>query len=349
MDSHIYLKITKLIHETNDSITLELEEKDNKPISFEAGQFLTFEYIINSEEIRRAYSISSSPDELPKIVVTIKRVPDGFISDHIFGTLKEGVVIKAVPPHGNFNVKRVKGTKNTYVFVGAGSGITPLSSMIKYLLKKDDKAQVYLLYGNRDEDSIIYKEMFENLLQEYPHNFYMTNILSQPSEKWDGLKGRITKEVFIDFINKNIHDRILNSDYFLCGPEGMMETIIDTIGGLGINKNNIHREVYTTSVVEDEEDEKEPIHKVTVIYNSKEYKINVGPGESILECALDAGIDLPNSCQSGTCSTCKAKLLSGQIKLVEQSALSDEEISKGYCLTCVGHPASDNVVILYED
>lgn len=349
MDTHIKLRVENLFRETHDSITLELVEKDGKEINFKPGQFLTFIYNIDGEEIRRGYSISSSPENLPKIRVTIKKIEDGYVSDHIFDTLKVGEIINAVPPLGNFTVQPPTGSKRNLVFFGAGSGITPLTSMIEYTLHNDPKAKVFLYYGNRNLKSIIYKDLFDTLKKEYPNNFYVEHILSKPDENWKGVKGRITKEVTAEILKRDFKKEKEISDFYLCGPSDMMKNIIEALKEFGVEKNRIHREIYTTTVVDQDQEYEDIPRVVTIIFQDKEQKLTVNPGKSILHTALDAGLDLPNSCQYGNCSTCRAKLLSGQLKLIDQTALSDEEIEKGYCLTCVGYPVTDNVVILYED
>jgi len=349
MDTHINLRIENLIKETNDSLTLELVENEGKEIHFKPGQFLTFIYNINGEEIRRGYSISSSPDVLPKLRVTIKKIEDGFVSDHIFDTLQKGEIINAVPPLGNFIVQPPIGKKRNLFFFGAGSGITPLTSMIEYTLAHDTNAKIFLFYGNRDENSIIYKNLFDELLKKYPDNFYVHHILSQPKNIWNGTKGRITKEFVSKILEENFTEEKDISDFYLCGPNGMMQNVIEALKEFGVDKKRIHREIYTTAVVDQNDDAEDIAREVTIIFKDEEHKLIVEPGVGILQTALGAGLDLPNSCQYGSCATCRAKLLSGQLKLIDQTALSDEEIEKGYCLTCVGYPVSDNVVILYED
>lgn len=349
MDTHIYLRIENLIKETHDSITLELQEISGKEIHFKPGQFLTFIYNINGEEIRRGYSISSSPDALPKLRVTIKKIEDGYVSDHIFDTLQKNEIIKAVPPLGNFTVQQPTGEKRNLVFFGAGSGITPLTSMIEFTLSHDSKAKIFLYYGNRNESSIIYKDLFDELLKKHPDNFNVNHILSQPISTWKGITGRITKEFALKILGENFRKEKEISDFYLCGPNGMMQSVIEALKEFGIDKKRIHREIYTTAVVDQNEDAEDIAREVTIIFKDEEHKLIVEPGVGILQTALSAGLDLPNSCQYGSCATCRAKLLSGQLKLIDQTALSDEEIEKGYCLTCVGYPVSDNVVILYED
>ena len=349
MDSHINLRIEKLKRETHDSITLKLIENSGREIHFKPGQFLTFIYNIDGEEIRRGYSISSSPDDLPIIRITIKKIEDGYVSDHIFDKLNVGEIINAVPPLGNFIVQPPTGTERNLVFFGAGSGITPLTSMIEFTLKNDVNSKIFLYYGNRDEDSIIYKNLFDELLDIYSSRFQVVHILSQPKRNWTGLKGRISKELALKILLENFSDTKSISDFYLCGPSEMMKNIIEALKDFGVAKNRIHREIYSTSVIDQNEDVENISREVTIIFNDKEHKLIVEPGIGILQTALTAGLNLPNSCQYGSCSSCRAKLLSGQLKLIDQTALSDEEIDKGYCLTCVGFPVSDNVVILYED
>jgi ring-1,2-phenylacetyl-CoA epoxidase subunit PaaE len=191
--------------------------------------------------------------------------------------------------------------------------------------------------------------LFDELEKKYTDNFCVQHILSQPEKNWKGTKGRITKELTAEILKENFSHSKDISDFYLCGPSEMMKNIIETLKESGIEKNRIHREIYTTTVVDQDEEVEDIPREVTIIFKDEEHKLTINPGKSILHTALDAGLDLPNSCQYGNCSTCRAKLLSGQLKLIDQTALSDEELEKGYCLTCVGYPVSDNVVILYED
>lgn len=346
MSNYLNLEVISAKRETEDTISLILKEKSGKEVSFTPGQFLTFIFDYEGGEVRRGYSICTSPNQLPEMGVAIKRVGEGFTSDYLFDKLKEGEVFQSVPPLGNFTIETDPNTKREMVLFGAGSGITPLMSMLKAVLENEPESKVTLIYGNRNEDSIIFRDELNELEEKYGNRFKVYYTLSRPSDEWKGHTGRIT----IDKTRQLYKDISPSEDahYYLCGPEGMMLNVIDALKENGVAKDHIHREIYSTTVVDDEDVDDET-YEVTIIFGDKKKKVTVPPDKSILECALDEGFDLPNSCQFGICGTCRAKLLSGKLKLVDQTALSEEELEQGYCLTCVGHPASDNVVILYED
>ncbi len=348
MKNYLELEITKIQKETADSLTVTLKEKNNKKIDFDPGQFLTLIFNIDGKEVKRGYSISSTPFELPSLKITIKKIADGYTSKFLFDSLLEGTSIKSLPPLGVFTVNPKESNKNKYVFFGAGSGITPLHSMIKSILKVEKESEVYLFYGNRNEESIIYKKEFDKLNNEN-NNFRITHILSQPSEKWIGDVGRINYDKTDYFVKNCINGFDENTEFFMCGPDGMMKDNMSALKNLGIKRKKIHREIYHVEIVDQSEEIEEKEREVTIFFNDEKHKLLAEPGQSILEVALSNGLELPNSCQSGNCGTCKARLLSGRLKLVDQTALTEDEIKQGYCLTCIGYPASDNVVILYEE
>ncbi len=331
-----------------NTICLTLKEKSNSIRSFLPGQFITIIFDIDGKEVRRGFSISSSPHQLPEIELAIKRVDDGAVSKYLFDKLAEGMELKALPPLGNFIINVLPENENHYIMIGAGSGITPLFSMLKSILHGEPKSKVTLIYGNRTEASIIYKNDLDNLSFQYRDRFNIVYYLSQPGISWDGLKGRIDRNTVDELIRsgKEVQEK---SHFYLCGPEGMMEAVIDALRVHKINSSRIHREIYHTSVVEKENDVELLEREVTLILGGESYTLNIPPNKSILQVALESGLDIPNSCQYGSCGSCKAKLLSGKLKLVNQSVLTAHEIESGYCLTCVGYPASANVVILYEN
>ncbi|MBU1096207.1 MAG: ferredoxin--NADP reductase [Bacteroidetes bacterium] len=349
MDSYYTLEVIDINKDYDDTLCLTLLEKNNKFKSFQAGQFLTLLIDVQGEEVRRSFSISSSPEELPKIMLAIKKVNDGVISGHLFNKIAVGDTLKVLPPLGNFTVTTSPENERHIVMFGAGSGITPLFSQLKSILNNEPNSKVTLLYGNRTESSVIYKKELDDLQNIYNSRFIIKHHLTQPHEGWDGFEGRITKETVVNFLLSTPDAVGTAVEYYLCGPDEMMQSVISAITEQGVSTKKIHREVYNTSVVEKDESIEIIQREVTIIFKGDEFKILVEPGKTILQTALDAGIKLPNSCQFGSCATCKAKLLSGRLQLIDQTALTEEELENGFCLTCVGHPASDNVVILYED
>jgi len=348
MSNFLNLVVDEIIDETHDTVSILLHEKDGRDLSFIPGQFLTFVFDADGKETRRGYSIWTTPDELPQVGVAIKKFKDGVATKYLLENLKVGDVIKSLPPLGNFTVIPNKENERTVVMFGAGSGITPLMSHLQSILKYEDKSKVLLFYGNHDEKSIIFNNKLNNLKNKYPDRLFIEHNLSNPSENWEGLKGRIERARAIKLIEKYNHLIDKNAECYLCGPEGMMQTVLDLMKERGVERKKIHREIYTTKILDEDAEVEQKEREVTIILRGDRYKVIVQPNETILEKALELGLDIPNSCQFGNCGTCKAKLLSGKLQLIEQTALTEDDIKQGYCLTCVGRPASDNVVVMYE-
>ncbi len=349
MGSFHNLEIKKIIKETKDTVSLILQSTNGKPDSFLPGQFLTFLFNENGTEVRRSYSISSSPIDLPYLRVTIKKVHQYSTSTHCIDEAQVGQILKSLPPLGNFTITPNIESARSFVLFGAGSGITPLFSMIKTILFSENKSNIILIYGNRNEESIIFKNEIEQLQKKYFGRFEVIHVISQPDSQWKGYQGRITNDLAYKLLTslKNINHAEAN--YYLCGPGGMMDNVISALNELKIDQNKIHRENFEVKIIDEHTEIDEIERDVTIFIKGDKHKVTVKPGESILEKALQLGLEIPNSCQIGECGTCRARLLSGKIKLVSQTALSEEDINDGYCLTCVGYPASDNVVVLYED
>jgi len=341
------LKVEKIVHETEDAISILLKEVDGKEFSFKSGQFLTFVFDRDGKEIRRCYSIFTHPSQLPEAGIAIKKVPGGFVSDNKMDNLKEGDVLPALVPMGNF-VRRSTEKKNLIIF-GAGSGITPLLSIIQDAIIDENIESIVLHYVNRHENSIIFRDRLNNLVKEN-QKFTVVNHITQPLNGWNGSKGRINSQKALDILTSLPEEYRRNSQIFMCGPGSMMEDITSAALEAGFDKKEINREVFSFAIKNESRLDIEPVaREVSIIAGGRSFDVVVEPGDSILETALNAGIDLPFSCQYGSCTTCKTRLVSGKVVMLEQTGLSDEEIEKGICLTCVGYPASDNVIINYDD
>ncbi len=347
MANNLQFEINSVHKKYEDTVCLTLAEKDGRLKEFLPGQFLTLLFNINGEEVRRGFSISSSPNELPNIELAIKKIDNGVISKYLYNELKIGDVIESLPPLGNFTIQPNRGEERLFVMISAGSGVTPLFSMLKTILTNEPNSRIILLYGNRTETSIIYKNELDVLTKRFGDKFVVKYFLTQPHNGWKGLTGRIGKDSILQLLlDKNIKS---NSLFYLCGPETLMKDAIKTLKENGVERNRIHREIYQTAVIDQDEEIEEKPRDVTIILSGEKHVVNVQPDVSIMEAAANIGLEIPASCHFGSCGTCQAKHLSGKLKLVDQTALSDEEIEQGYCLTCVGYPASDNVVIQYED
>jgi ring-1,2-phenylacetyl-CoA epoxidase subunit PaaE len=346
MSQYLNLKVVDIIQETEDAVSLVFEKGK---FSYKPGQFLTLIIPINGEKIRRSYSLCTSPsaDEFP--AVTVKRVVNGTMSNFVADKVKKGDTLEVMIPAGTFTTEINSNNSRTVVLIGAGSGITPLMGIAKAILHGEPRSKVFLLFGNRNENSIIFRKQIEELQRKYS-TFKVNHILSQPSSSWEGHKGRLNQSEVIKMLEEFEGLKFQEAEYFICGPEGMMEEAQKALDILRVSKDKIRKESFISSFNPQPSgevvnaDQKGP-QEVTVIYQGTEYKFTVPPGKSILDTALDLDIDLPYSCQSGMCTACMGKCLSGKVHLDHPDGLSDKEIEQGYVLTCVGHPVSANVVI----
>jgi ring-1,2-phenylacetyl-CoA epoxidase subunit PaaE len=318
------LTVKKIIQETKDAITIVFEQPPTK-INYKSGQFLTLIATINGKDVRRAYSLCSSPFVDTDLAVTVKRVENGLMSNWLPDNLKPGMKMKVMEPMGQFTTEFSKNNKRHLVLFGGGSGITPMMSIIKSVLSQEPDSICSLIYCNRDIDSIIFKEEFTQM------------------ETQD--EGRLEK------LFERIPDwGIDKTTYLMCGPEGMMKNVETLLAEHNIPKEKIFKESFVQGTI-DKAVKSEPVsnelrsREVTIRYDNQEFKITVPPTSTILFTALDQGIDLPYSCQSGLCTACRGKAISGIVKLDEEEGLSKSERDEGYVLTCVGHPMSDDVVI----
>ncbi len=354
MANRYFLKVREVIRETPDSITIQFWHPINEVIRYQPGQFLTFLLTIGTQKVRRSYSMSSSPHVDASLSVTVKRLPGGLVSNYLCDRLKEGDVLETLEPMGTFTPTLDPSAKRLHILIGAGSGITPLFSMLKSILHAEPKSEVWLIYGNRNEQEIIYKAHLDAISSVYTDRLTVTHILSQPSAAWTGFSGRINQSNLLKLLESHKAETLRQADYYLCGPDGLMDEVRSALNLLAVPTDKIHRESFQTAttaqavgaVLEgDVDDEDSSTQDVTVLYEGNEYKFAVEPHQTILEAALEQDIDLPYSCQAGMCTACLGKCVSGEVKLDEEDGLSASEIKAGYVLTCVAHPASKNVVI----
>ncbi|GAA0890689.1 phenylacetate-CoA oxygenase/reductase subunit PaaK [Fulvivirga kasyanovii] len=351
--SHYYnLKVKEIVQETKDAITIVFESPENK-INYKSGQFLTLIVPMEGKDVRRAYSLCSSPfvDEDP--AVTVKRVDGGLMSNWLPDNLKVGDTMKIMEPMGVFTTEYKTDNKRHIVMFAGGSGITPMMSITKSMLTQEPDSIISLIYCNRDIDSIIFKDKLEQLQTDYEGRFRVIHILDDAPMNWQGHSGLLNHDMLV-----KIFERIPNwgadkTTYLMCGPEGMMKNVENLLEEQKIDKSKVFKESFVAGTIDKElkKEGAEPsdgeivTREVTVIYDGEEHKFTVEPDSTILETALDLGIDLPYSCQSGLCTACRGKCISGKVKLDEEEGLSESELEEGYVLTCVGHPISDDVVI----
>lgn len=356
MANRYFLKVKDVDRETGDAVTISFWHPINEEVRYQPGQFLTFLLNINGQKVRRSYSMASSPHVDVSLSVSVKRVPGGLASNYLFDHIKPGDILEALEPMGTFVPKLDPQSRRTIVLIGAGSGITPLFSMAKSALHVEPNSRIWLIYGNRNQESIIYKAHLDAMEQAYGKSrFQVTHVLSQPSSGWTGIEGRLNQHTLTRLFDQLPTAERQNASVYLCGPDGMMAEARSALSLVGVSTERVHKESYATAPVAAGEVVEEPVTaadsgspEVTVLYEGSEYKFAVAPHQTILEAALDLDIDLPYSCQAGMCTACLGKCISGKVKLDEEDGLSESELKAGYVLTCVAHPVGRDVVIEIE-
>ncbi|PIB36326.1 hypothetical protein BFP72_13440 [Reichenbachiella sp. 5M10] len=344
--TNLHLTIKEVIQETKDAVSIVFEEPITGAISYQPGQYLTLISTVNGKKIRRAYSLSSSSafDDSP--TVTIKRVEGGLMSNHVSDHFKAGDIIEVMAPMGSF-VLEIKPSNSKHVFLfGGGSGITPLLSITKTLLKVEPDSKVTLLYANRDQESIIFKDKLDELMAHYPKQLEVIHALENAPADWIGHTGYLTKEFIIQTLKNTQDESYQEIRYMTCGPEPMMDIVLDTLSSLSIPSELIHKESFTPAPVQEASPTDDKSDKKVIIHlDGEEHEVMVPPTKSILDAGLDQGLDMPYSCQSGLCTACRAKLVKGDIDRGNADGLTDAEKEEGYVLLCVAHAQSQDIEV----
>lgn len=342
------LTIKEVVNVTKDAVNV-IFEKPEASFEYKAGQFITVITSVDGNKIRRAYSLCSTPfeDEFPTI--TAKRVEGGRMSNHINDTFKAGDTVEVMEPMGQFTTDFNENTSRHVTLIGGGSGITPLISLIRSLLLKESNSRMTLIYANRSLDQVIFWELIESLQSKNADRFKVIHLLEDDPKGLAEITGRITPENLFGLINEH---ELANSEFFICGPQPMMDVSMEGLKLANISDAMIHMESFEAGKTSPKEiiADNEPkgvtgASQVTILLEGEEYVVPVPMGQGILETALDAGLDMPYSCQSGVCTACRGKCSEGEISTDEAEGLSDEEIEEGYRLLCVGKPMSAEIKV----
>jgi ring-1,2-phenylacetyl-CoA epoxidase subunit PaaE len=349
------LTIKELRKETPDciSIVFDIPLESQADFIFKQGQNVTIKFIAEEKELRRSYSICSSPLE-NELRIAVKKVSNGLFSTYANEKLQQGDILEVLPPTGTFSTKVNPSHRKDYLFFAAGSGITPSISIIKTILFTEPHSAVTLAYGNKTSQSIIFKDEIESLKDRYPKRFKTHHILSREKTGADFNFGRIDVSKcyqLAGLVNFNIID-----EFFICGPEQMIFTVKDFLKGWGIDSNSIHFELFNTPARENAKAYSNARHSgddesnVTLRIDGEDFEFKLDyDGQVILEAGLAEGADLPFACKGGVCCTCKAKLIEGEVEMEANYGLEKSEVKAGFILTCQAHPRSKKVVIDYDE
>lgn len=341
-DRYQMMTIKEVVHVAQDAVNLVFEKPEN--FDYEPGQFLTIIEEVNGKKIRRAYSLCTTPFEDEHPAVTIKRVPDGAMSNYLNEKVKAGDQLEIMEPMGMFTTKYDDSQSRKAVFFGGGSGITPLISIIRSMLLKEPNSSAVLVYGNRSEEFIIFKDLIESLEVKYGERFKAIHILEEGEADFIG---RPTNKMIAEICK--MHSCTNETEFYICGPQPMMDIVSSGLLGAGFKEPMIKMESFAAA--KDEKPSKGKKNRnvgeseVTILLDGEEYSITVKKNASILDTALDNDMDMPYSCQSGLCTACRGKCIEGQISIDEAEGLSQDELDEGYVLTCVGKPLSDRIKI----
>ena len=357
MSIHFHsLTIKKIQQETPDCVSVEFDVPASleEVFHFKQGQSLTMRATINGEETRRTYSLCSAP--LDKVWrVAIKKVDGGLFSSFANKELKQGDMLDVMQPVGKFYTELNPAQKKNYVAFAAGSGITPVLSILKTTLATEPESNFTLIYGNKTRSSIIFLEELEGFKNKYMQRFTLINVLSREKTDASISYGRISADKLNEL--RKLIDYAETDEFFICGPEEMIFAVKEYLAVAGIDKKKIHFELFTSPGQKQTTENRQPTtdnsgpkSKITVKLDGRsfDFDLSFNSDVSILDAALKQGADLPYACKGGMCCTCKAKLLEGKVSMDVHWGLEDEEVEQGYILTCQSHPKTEKVVIDFD-
>ncbi|WP_299338203.1 2Fe-2S iron-sulfur cluster-binding protein [uncultured Psychroserpens sp.] len=350
------LKIQDIYKETNDCsvVTFDVPKELHSEFEFRQGQHLTLKADINGEDVRRSYSLCSSPIDR-QWKVAVKQIPGGKFSTFINESLKTGDVIEVMPPSGAFGVSIAPDKAKNYLFFAAGSGITPVLSMIKTHLKSESNATCKLFYVNKTAKSIIFKEELEQLRNAFFGRLEIYYFLTKERRDIELFNGRFDDEK-MNVLTKTFIDIPDTNEVFLCGPEQMVNYVSEYLVQAGLPKELVHYELFVSGLSEEDIKRAERLAQqnvegteVVIVDGGKEFLFTMTKDyDNILDAALNAGADLPFACKGGVCSTCKCQVKEGEVEMKINYALEDKEVQQNYVLSCQAVPTTDKVVVDFD-
>lgn len=349
MSTFYKLAVKEIIRETPEAISVVFnvpsELKDN--YQFTAGQYINLKLTLDGNEIRRAYSICSTP-ESGELKIAIKAIKNGYFSKFANEQLTAGKVLEVGTPEGKFTFEPDASSQKNYAAFVAGSGITPVLSILQTVLEKEPNSTFVLVYGNKSSNETIFYNQLHDLQLKYIGRFFVHYVFSQQKAE-EQLFGRIDKSV-VNFVLKNKHKEKEFDKFYLCGPEEMINCVSAVLKENNVKEKDIKFELFSASSSENEIQKSLEGHtKITVLVDGDETSFEMSQKQSLLEAALKQGLDAPYSCQGGICSSCIARISKGTAEMKKNTILTDGEIAEGLILTCQAHPTSGEIFVDYDD
>jgi ring-1,2-phenylacetyl-CoA epoxidase subunit PaaE len=336
------LTVKEIRRETEDSVTICFKQPLIHKVKYRSGQFITLVSRINGRKYNRAYSFSSSPSVDPTINITVKRMKDGIVSNYLNDKVNIGDMLEFRGPYGNFSYDFNLNPSPLFLW-GAGSGITPLYSILKEILNKNIDTKVYLVYANRNENTTIFRDELDELANLHANRFKLTYLYSREeiSGRKNPIRGRINEKFLSDFLIDKA-DILAKSKHYICGPNELKDTIKGYLKNFVGDAINIFSEEFELSINEEELFDVIQAH-VRIKVNDQIHKLDVIKGKSILDAVLDSNIEIPYSCQTGSCRECIASVISGKTKMLGQENINN--MDKNQTLLCCTYPTSNEIEI----
>lgn len=349
MSTFFKLAVKEIKRETPEAVSIlfnvPAEIQDN--YQFVAGQYINLKLTLDGIEIRRAYSLCSSP-ESGDLRIAVKAVKNGYFSKFANEQLTVGKVLEVGTPEGKFTFEPDASKQKNYVAFVAGSGITPVMSILQTVLEKEPNSTFILVYGNKSISETIFYNQLHELQQKYVGRFFVHYVFSQQKID-DQLFGRIDKSA-VNFVLKNKHKEKDFDKFYLCGPEEMITLVTNVLKENNFKEKDIKFELFSASSSVNEISKSLEGHtKITILLDDEETSFEMSQKQNVLEAALKQGLDAPYSCQGGICSSCLARITNGSAEMKKNTILTDKEIAEGLVLTCQAYPTSSEIFVDYDD
>lgn len=344
------LTISDITRQTDQCVTLTFDVPSllKSVFSFKAGQYITLKATINGDDVRRDYSLCSSPSS-GKITVAVKAIENGTFSTYANNTLKVGDTLEVSKPQGRFVFESNAEAKRTIAAFAAGSGITPVLSIAKTVLTEEPNSNMVLIYGNKTKNDTIFFNQLTDLQKQYSDRFHIQFLYSQSNDD-DALEGRIQKST-VNLIVADKYKEITIDAFYLCGPEAMINTVKEALVENNVAEDKINFELFTASTKEEANtvEISDGNTEITVTVDDESETFTMSQKDTVLDAALKQDLDAPYSCQGGVCSSCLARVTDGKAVMRQNNILSDAEVAEGLILTCQAHPTTATLVVDFDD